>query len=141
VTLQAAIEAELPGLRAEAEARMTSRVTIRRATGRTTQDETTGSEAAVFEMTHADLPFRLAGTYRGDSPSRTVDVGGVEVTLAVRVGSVPAETQDIADGDLIEVTSGECAGTVWRIVEADFQDQATARRLPIVATQRPTEWP
>jgi hypothetical protein len=140
MSLQAAIEAELPFLRREAEGRMQSRVTIRRKTGDTTQDETTGAEAAVYAVTHTDLPFRLAGT-RGDSPSRKVTVGGVDVTLAVRVGSVPATTDNLADGDLIEVTAGENAGTVWRIVEADFQDQATARRLPVVAAQRPVEWP
>jgi hypothetical protein len=56
------------------------------------------------------------------------------------VGHLPASTTNLADGDLIEVTSGEWAGDVFRIVAAIRYDQKTARRLPIVEEPRPTEW-
>lgn len=126
--------------RRAAEARMTSRCTIRRETDRFDQDEDTGIESPLWDVLYTDLPFRLGGTYRGDAPSRRVEVGGVELQVAVRVGHLPASTSGLADGDLIDVTAGENAGLVFRIVEAEWQDQATARRVPLLAVDRPEEW-
>jgi hypothetical protein len=54
--------------------------------------------------------------------------------------SVPADTSGLLDGDLVEMTGGENAGLVLRVLEVAFQDQATARRLPVVEVQRPEEW-
>jgi hypothetical protein len=71
---------------------------------------------------------------------RTVVVGTTEVQLAVRVGHFPAATTLLRDGDLIEITAGENAGLVLQIIEAAWQDQATARRVPVMAVQRPAEW-
>lgn len=139
MTLNAAIEAELPYLRAEALARMTSTVTVRRLSDRADQDEDNGLELAGYEVVYAG-PFRLGGSERGGAGSRTLDVGGVEVQVATRVGHFPHDTTGLADGDLIDVTAGENAGLVLRIVEAAWQDQSTARRVPVVETQRP-EWP
>jgi hypothetical protein len=104
------------------------------------QDEDTGLEGSAWAAVYVDLPLRLAGTYRGDSPSRTLDIGGVEVEVAVRTAHLPHDADDLLDGDLIEVTAGENAGLVLRIVEAAWQDQATARRVPVVAVDRPEEW-
>lgn len=140
MTLQSAIDAALPELRREAVARMLSTCTVMRKTAGTDQDESTGEVVPVWAAVYVDAPFRLAGSERGGSGTRTVDIGGVTLQLAARVGHFPATTSDLADGDLIEVTGGENAGTVWRIVEADWQDQATARRVPLVAAERPTEW-
>jgi hypothetical protein len=134
-----AIAATLPELRREAEARMTSRAAVMRSTGRLEQDEESGLEVPEWATIVADSPFRLRGTRGGTSASRTQTIGGVEVTLAVREGHFPAGTT-LRDGDLIEVTSGENAGTVWRVVEGDDADQQTAYRVPIVATDRPEEW-
>lgn len=128
----------LPELRRQAESRMTSRATVHRKGAATPQDEETGLEGSGWSAMVTDSPFRLKGS-RGASGTRTVTVGGVEVTLAVREGHFPAGT-DLRDGDLIEVTAGENAGTVWRVVEGDWADQQTARRVPIVATDRPAEW-
>lgn len=117
---------------------MLSRATVRRPTSKTVQDETSGLEVPAWAVVLTGSPFRLRGT-RGGTSSRTLTVGGVEVTLAVREGHFPVGT-DLRDGDLIEVTAGENAGTVWRVVEGDSADQQTAYRVPIVATDRPEEW-
>jgi hypothetical protein len=121
--------------RLAAESRMSSRVTIRRRSSRTTQNETTGEESAVWDVVYTDLPFRSDG-----GGSQTVTLGEVTFEDATGVGHLPASTTNLADGDLIEVTSGEWAGDVFRIVAAIRYDQKTARRLPIVEEPRPTEW-
>lgn len=129
------------GLRELAEWRMDecSRATIRRITDRTEQNEDTGLEDPVWDVIATDSPFRLGGANSGSSGTRTEDVGGVEVQTALRTGHLPAGTL-VADGDLIEVTAGENAGTVWRVTEGDWADQQTARRVPLVSTGRPEEW-
>lgn len=139
MTLQSAIEAELPFLRAEAEARMTSRVTVMRSTGGTTTGSD-GFQVPEWATVATDLPFRLGGSPQGSSGYRTLTVGSAEVQVPVRIGHFPASTTGLADNDLILVTAGENAGIVLRIVEADWQDQATARRVPVVGTERPEEW-
>lgn len=128
----------LPFLRAEAEARMTSRATVYRTTGRLVQNEDDGLEVPEWVIVTYDSPFRLRGT-RGGNSSQTLTIGGVEVTLAVREGHFPIGTS-LRDGDLIDVTEGENVGTVWRVVEADSADQQTAYRVPIIAADRPEEW-
>lgn len=132
----------LTELRDYAEARLTSRVNVWRKVGLGEQDESTGSEAVEWAAVYVDRPFRLGGAERGGSGTRTITVGGVELQLAVRVGHFPHDTDDLLDGDLIEVIGGEgaAADSVFRIVEADWQDQATARRVPVVRDDRPEEW-
>jgi hypothetical protein len=125
--------------RKAAEARMTSTVSVMRKTGATTTDAD-GFTVPVWATVHAGVRFRLAGAPQSASQSRTLDVGGVAVTLAVRVGHFPVTVDDLQDGDLIDVTAGDNAGTVWRVVEAGFQDQSTARRVPVMAVGRPEEW-
>lgn len=115
---------------------MRSRCMIRRNTGRTTQDESTGLEVPVWDVVHADLPCRVSG----DGGSRTVSIGGATIETATRTLHLPADTRGIADGDLAEVVSGEWAGRVFRVVEVVGKDQATALRLPIVESERPEEW-
>lgn len=86
--------------------------------------------------------LRLAGSERGVSSYRTASIAGVEVQVANRAAHFPiaARSAGFQDGDLIEVTAGENAGTVWRVVEADSADQKTALRLPVIAADRPVEW-
>ena len=134
VTVQSAIEAELPFLRAENTAAMTSRVDIYRKTDDTTTDEN-GWEIPVWEVVAYDVPFRLVG---GDT--RKVTVGGVDFQDATARGDFPWDTFDLADGDLVEVVEGEWADSVFRIVEAVKGDQRTARRVPVVEVPRPEEW-
>lgn len=140
MSLQAAIEAELPFLRGEAEARMTSRVTVLRKSGRQTQNESTGEESPEWLPVHTDLPFRLDFSSSSDGGSRTVTIDGVSYESATAVGHFPALTADLLDGDYIDITSGECAGDVYSIVKAVRADQKTARRLPIAEESRPDEW-
>lgn len=125
--------------RAAAEARMTSRCTIRRKTSATTTDPGTGFQVPVWDAIHTALPLRLASDADAGQ-SRRIETAGVEFQVAMRVAHLPASTSDLRDNDLIEVTSGENAGMVLRVIEAGWQDQATARRVPVVATNRPEEW-
>ena len=134
VTLQSAIEAELPNLRAEALARMTSRVDIYRKTDDTTEDAN-GWEIPVWEVVAYDVPFRLVG---GDT--RKVTVGGVDFQEATARGDLPWDTADLADDDYLDITAGEWAGSVFRVVEAVKGDQRTARRVPVAEVPRPEEW-
>lgn len=136
--LQDAIDSTLPRLRAEAEARMTSRCTIRRKGGPPVIVD--GFKVPAWTVVHTDLPIRVGGTTRGASSARRDDLGSGEVEVAVRTAHFPASTADLADSDYVEITSGENAGLVVRIVEATWQDQATARRVPVVSAVRPKEW-
>lgn len=117
---------------------MTSTCTVRRITSRTTQDEDTGREVPVWDVVYVGK-MRLGGS-RNAATTRAESIAGVEVQRALRVAHFPAAVDGLADGDLIDVTAGENAGAVLRIVEADWQDQATARRYPVESTERPREW-
>lgn len=130
--------AELAEHRADALERMESRVAVLRKTGAHTVVD--GFKVAEWATVHADLPMRLAGARGGTSSSRRQDLGGTEVEVAVREAHFPFDTTDLADSDYVEITAGENAGVVLRIVEATWQDQATARRMPVVAVVRPKEW-
>lgn len=135
MSLQSAIEQALPTLRAEAEARMTSRATVRRKTGNMVQDEDTGREVPEWAVIHTDLPFRLV-----PKGQRVVNIGGVEFSEATARGDMPHDTTDLLDDDHIDITSGEWSGTALRVLEAVKGDQRTARRVPVVEVDRPTEW-
>ena len=134
MTVRAAIEAELPFLRAENTAAMPSRVDIYRKTDDTTTDEN-GWEIPVWEVVAYDVPFRLVG---GDT--RKVTVGGVDFQEATARGDLPWDTADLADDDYLDITAGEWAGSVFRVVEAVKGDQWTARRVPVAEVPRPEEW-
>lgn len=129
--------------RLAAERRMLSRVAVMRNTGDVAQNETTGLEEPVWATVYADLPFRLdtgGGGLSAAGGSGSINIGGAELEIAVAVGHFPATTDDLADGDMAEVVSGEWPGSVWRIVKATAADQRTARRVPIESAQRPAEW-
>lgn len=117
---------------------MTSRATVRRAGARTAGPS--GFEVTAWTDVLTDVPFRLAGSSRGGSGTRTVRVGETEVQVATREAHFPAGTVGIKDRDLILVTAGENAGLVLRVVEAAWADQQTALRVPVVEDQRPAEW-
>lgn len=116
---------------------MLSRCTIRRRNG---YDVVDGLKVPKWDTIYTALLLRLGGAERGSSGFRAVSVGETETQLAVRVAHFPAGTSNLADDDLIDVTAGENAGAVYRILEAAWQDQATARRVPVMGTQRPEEW-
>lgn len=131
-------DATLASGRTAAESRMTSRAIVRRKTGASTVVD--GFKVPTWQVVHTDLPIRIAGARRGSGSSRATEVGATEAQQASREAHVPATTTDIADGDLIEITAGENVGMVLRVVESAWQDQATARRLPVIADVRPKEW-
>lgn len=117
---------------------MTSRCTIKVPGGTTTDAD--GFEVAGWTLLHEDLPLRVGGSQRGGSGSRSTTAGGVEVEVATRVAHLPAETAGLVDGAVIEITAGENVGGFLRVVEASWQDQATARRVPVIETQQPDGW-
>lgn len=128
----------LPQLRAEAERRMTSRVAVMRLTGDATTVD--GYDVPEWVSVHVDLPFRLDSGGSADGGSRGVTVGGVTFEEATGVGHVLAGVVDLKDDDLLEITEGEWAGDVYRVVAAVRYDQKTARRVPIAEVDRPEEW-
>jgi hypothetical protein len=122
-----------------AEARMTSRATISRKTGQMVKDDN-GYESPEWLIVATDIPMRLSGMAANSSPYKTGTPGGGVMNYAARVLHFPISQSDLANDDLIEITAGENVGTVWRVIEATWQDQATARRVPAEQVKRPTEW-
>lgn len=120
---------------------MTSRATIHRATAGAPQNEVTGLKGSTWTAVATAVPLRLkAGSASSAGNIRREVVGGIELSQSLAQGYMPAATTGIRDNDLIEITSGEWAGTVWRILEATKGDQLTSRRLPLIETTRPAEW-
>lgn len=126
--------------RRAANARMLSTAAVKRRTGETAQNESTGAVEPVWSTVYAAAPFRLGGANQGSTGLRVVELEGGSVALALRTAHFPHDHDDLRDGDFIDVTAGECAGMVLRIVEATWQDQATARRVQVVEERRPEEW-
>lgn len=117
---------------------MLSRCTVRRRTGDFVV--TNGFKVPIWSVEHTDLAIRLAGTSNGAARSAFRDAGSAVSADASREAHVPATTANLADGDYIEITSGENAGLVLEVIEATWQDQATARRMPVTSVPRPQEW-
>lgn len=116
---------------------MLSRCTIRRKTG--TFTVTDGFKVPDWEIVATDVPVRIAGASRGASQSRGQQVGAT-YEAASREGSLPISQSDLRDDDHLDMTSGETSDLVFRIVEADHADQRTARRVRVIAVERPGEW-
>ncbi|MCL2611951.1 MAG: DUF6093 family protein [Nocardioidaceae bacterium] len=134
--------ASLGRFRALAESRMTSRCTIRRRTGQRVPGAN-GIETDSWTVLYTDLPVRIGSLSMSAGTATKIagrSLDGTEVNHSRHQASLPVTTSDIADGDLIEITDGENAGMVLRITEADWQDQATARRVPVEAVERPRGW-
>lgn len=121
---------------------MTSRANVHRISGSSGQDEGTGLQGVTWETVHADIPFRLKapGNTASVGNIRLETVGGIEISQALGQGYMPVAINDLLDNDVIEVTVGEWAGTVWRVLEATVGDQLTSRRVPMLQIDRPQEW-
>lgn len=130
VRLAPAIERVLPQLRAEANARMTSRAHILRATGNLTQDAE-GFDVPEYATIYADLPCRIDSGGSSDGGSSGVNIDGITYEEATGTGHFPYPSELINADDLVLVTSGEWPDACYRIVVATHYDQKTARRLPI----------
>lgn len=133
------LAAALPGLRAHAESRMTSTATIRRKTGGSTTDAD-GYRVPEWEVVHVELPCRFPSPGSGASGTRTVSTPAGETQVAARRWDCPALTDNLRDGDYIDVTAGRMAETVWHLIEVTPADQETARRCPVEQVERPSEW-
>ena len=132
-------DAEMAEHRADAESRMTSTCIIRRANGLAAQ-QSGGRQPRAWLIVKADQRCRVSGSARGAAASRTVATDGGDVEVQVRTLHLPHGTTGLVDGDLVEVTAGDSAGQVLRIVEVSTADQTTALRLPVVGARRPEEW-
>lgn len=129
------VDSALAAGRRAAESRMTSRATVWR------EDPANpvivdGLEVPGYVAELSDLPGRLAAN-RGAGQTRTITIGQTEVQVAVREWHCPAATVGLRNGDVLEVTAGDSAGTFLRVVETTSADQATALRLPVIETQKP----
>lgn len=118
---------------------MTSRCTIKRGGAMVPDPDDPEMEIPGWTVVYSDLPLRVGGADRGGAGSRATESGGAEVQVAVRVAHFPASTTGLRDDDVAHVTSGEFTGFL-RIVEASWQDQATARRVPVVEIAEPEGW-
>lgn len=134
MTLQSAIEAELPFLRAEAEARMLDTCEIRYQTGATTQDPNTGSEVPVY-ATRFTTSCRVkvgAGLAARDSEAGGRTVVTVQRELHIPVDSPAVHPLDIAVITAVAATSDPTlAGATLKLDGPAPGSQTTARRLQV----------
>jgi hypothetical protein len=117
-----------------------SDVALKRKSGNVAQNETSGFEAQTWTLIGA-TPARLSamGSKRG-AGAKGLTPGGVLWEQADRTLHLPASWTDLVTGDVVEITAGESAGTFWRVLEATWHDQATARRVPVLQIDRPKDW-
>lgn len=139
MTLQSAIEAELPFLRAQAEALMLDTFT-----------------AQSFELTEVDgleeeawvdqyvTPGKVSGRSReSDTNTRTVTIGGVERPVVEGGLHIPLSAPLPAIGWEYEMTAAgphsdpSLVGRRWRVVDVPAKSYATARRLDVVEVEAP----
>ena len=128
------IAAALPGLRAEAEARMADTFEAFAAT--------TGKVDGLDTRTwgsQGTTPGRLAGRTRGSDPhTRTVTIGDVEVPVLESGLHLPLSAPLPAIGweyvctDVGPSSDPSLLGRRWRVVSVPAQSNATARRLDVV---------
>ena len=119
---------------------MLSTATIRRKTGAMVTLEN-GLEVPEWIVVYTG-PCRIRGAAQGRSSSRRQNIGGVEIESATPEIHLPWNAVVVdgyfQDGDLADVGQPR----VLRLEgDPDFvPDQQTARRVPVVATERPEEW-
>lgn len=141
MTYAAHLAAGLAELRRTAESRMASRALVGRKTG-TRATAPSGAIVDAYALVRPDLlPARLRGSRGGDSPSRTASAGDADVQVGTPELHLPRWVDDVQDGDVVHIVSGERPDSWWLVVEGDLADQQTATRLPVVATTKPEGWP
>ncbi|WP_433584553.1 DUF6093 family protein [Microbacterium hydrocarbonoxydans] len=131
MTLGADIDAALPGLRAEAESRMTDNIEAGRYADRT--DPTSGNAVRAL------VELRYSGIGRVRWGSREVtNANGPSMPVAVQEPylSVPFGTHLLLIGDEIAITASKdpvLAGRRFRIAGEPVAGQVTAHRYPLEA--------
>lgn len=128
------VESALLAGRRAAESRMTSIALVRRPDGTVIDDN--GFEVDGWAQVYASLP---AWIDRGRG-TRTVRVGDVEMTLAVRILKAPHDTDALRDGDVAEIVGGPCDGRFFRFVETTPLDQKKQQEFEVIETERPGGW-
>lgn len=134
MTLQAAIEAELPFLRAEAVARMLDTFTIGVATGGTTYDPDTQTD--VEEITPL---FTTLGRVKvvGGLSVRESEAGGRTVVSITRELHIPVDSDEVPVGAIAVCTAVHATsdptllGARLRLAGPAPGSQTTARRLEV----------
>lgn len=138
MTLQSAIEQELPFLRAEADATFTDTFTAH-----APDPDNPTTDADGFEVpgwtNEGSTSGKVSGRSReSDTNTRTVDVGGVErpvvdgglhIPLSATIPAIGWEFVCTAVGP---VTDPALVGRRWRVVDVPAKSHATARRLDVV---------
>lgn len=141
MTLNSAIESELPFLRAEAEARFTDTFAAYSPTAGTKDAD--GVDVAGY-VTEAPTKGKVsAESGRGDTESRTINVGGVERLVLTGGLHIPISAAVPTAGEYGTGWEYECIavgalsdlavlGTRWLVVDVPLKSNATARRLDVV---------
>jgi septal ring-binding cell division protein DamX len=116
-----------------AESLMTDTVTVRYATGTTTQDPVTGSETPVY----ADRFTSRCKVQTRTLQARQEEVGGRTATTVTVELHLPISTPAVEVGDLCEITAVgalsdvQLLGRTFRVVAPVAKSFATARRLDV----------
>lgn len=123
--------------RREAEALMLDTATVRRRTGFTTQNETTGQEVPTTTVVFT-TPCKLQSRSRlGDSFIGVSQYGGHQGTSLDIDIHIPLSKPPVLTDDLITVTSPgaftdpQMEGRVFRVLASPSKSFATARRIPV----------
>jgi hypothetical protein len=144
VTLAAAIEAELPNLRTEAEATYQDTFTAYRPDATATATDANGFEVPGY-ATAGTTPGKVAGpsAQSRDTNARTVTIGGSERPVIEGGLHVPVSAPVPATGEygtgweyvltaLGPLTDPSLLNSRWLVVDAPAKSYATARRLDVV---------
>jgi hypothetical protein len=143
VTLQSAIEAELPFLRSEVEATYQDTFTAYSPTGTTTTNPD-GFEVPDY-ADEGTTPGKVAGPspQSRDTSARTVTIGGVQRPVVEGGLHIPVSAAVPATGEygfgweyvltsLGPLTDPSLLNSRWLVVDAPAKSYATARRLDVV---------
>lgn len=142
MTLNAAIAAELPFLRREAEAMMTLTLAAYAPNG-TTQDAD-GYDVPAFTSEGATFGKVQGGTQGKDTPTRYLNIGGVErpiLTAGLHIpiaAKVPVASEQRGQAWEYEVTAigahddPALLGVRFMVVGVPMKSKATARRLDVI---------
>jgi hypothetical protein len=111
-----------------------------RPTGSFVTDPDTDEQVPEWATVHTDLPGRLDAGHGHSGRTRSQDVAGQTFEQPIPEWHVPWGTTDILPGDHIDVTTGDTAPIVLRVLSVPRGDQQTALRLPVEVVDRPSEW-
>lgn len=127
MTVQAAIDATLPTLRAEAVTRMRSTALVERIDG-VEPDPLTGADVESVAVTQAAVRCRVKTTGRS---ARVGTVAGATVAVPSLELHFPWDAPGLAEGCRVTITESDnplLVGNRYRLVDPGEADQVTAQR-------------